>query len=134
LGLFIRQNIVLSGGSTLYRNFSKRLEEEIQERVNTRLKENMDRISKKTGVVGTPTELPVKVIQHKHQRYAVWLGGSFVAGSVRDQFVCDAPLAFGVHNPCFSTAQPGFETLCHSRAKYLEEGPRIARHNAVFSV
>jgi actin-related protein 3 len=77
------QNIVLSGGSTLYRNFNKRLEEEIQDRVNTRLKENMERISKKTGIVGTPTELPVNVVKHKHQRYAVWLGGSFVAGSVR---------------------------------------------------
>ena len=44
------QNIVLSGGSTLYKNFHKRLEGEIQDRVNTRLRENMARISKSTGV------------------------------------------------------------------------------------
>jgi len=103
-------NIVLSGGSTLYKNFHLRLQGEIQDRVDTRLRENMDRIARKTGVSGVPTSLPVQVIKHKYQRYAVWLGGSIIAGS------------------------PGFNTICHSRERYLEEGPRIARHNAVFSV
>lgn len=73
------------------------------------------------------------MIKHKHQRYAVWLGGSFVAGSVGglDLLLDRAP----VRNVCVCVCvlQPGFEPLCHSRERYLEEGPRIARHNAVFN-
>ena len=80
-----------------------------------------------------PTSLPVNVVKHKHQRYAVWLGGSFVASSVRRVHARCCPPH---HLTCrfVTLVQPGFEAICHSRAKYLEEGPRIARHNAVFSV
>ena len=32
------------------------------------------------------------------------------------------------------TIQPGFVGVCHSKADYQEQGPRIARHNAVFAM
>jgi len=43
------------------------------------------------------------------QRFAVWFGGSMLS----------------------STGE--FFRVCHTKAQYDEEGPRIARHNAVFS-
>ena len=54
-----------------------------------------------------PTE--VNVITHPFQRFAVWFGGSMIA------------------------SLPEFLSSFHTRAEYLEQGPRIARHNAVFT-
>lgn len=51
----------------------------------------------------------VKVIAHDMQRFAVWFGGSMLS------------------------ATSEFRRVCHTKAQYDEEGPRIARHNAVFS-
>lgn len=33
----------------------------------------------------------------------------------------------------FSFAQPQFSQMCHTKAQYDEEGPRIVRHSPVFS-
>ena len=49
------------------------------------------------------------VVAHAMQRNAVWFGGSMLACS------------------------PAFHGVCHTKAQYQEEGPRIARHNAVFA-
>ena len=43
------QNIVLSGGSTLYKKFNLRLETDIQARVDARIRENMLRVTARTG-------------------------------------------------------------------------------------
>jgi actin-related protein 3 len=51
----------------------------------------------------------VNVISHAQQRYAVWFGGALLAST------------------------PEFYTACCTKAQYDEEGPRIARHNPVFS-
>lgn len=73
-------NVFLSGGSTLFRNFDKRLQLEIQTLVDGRLQ------SESTG-------LPVQVHGHHMQRYAVWFGGSLL--STTDSFL----------NHCHSKAQ-----------------------------
>ena len=31
-------------------------------------------------------------------------------------------------------SSPEFYRVCHTKAQYMEEGPRIARHNPVFNV
>lgn len=63
------KNIVLSGGSTLFKNFDKRLEQEIRRRVNTRYE-----------ALGIPDNAPkVKVSQNMVQQAAVWFGGSMLA-------------------------------------------------------
>lgn len=45
---------------------------------------------------------------HKHQRYAVWSGGSLLASMEQ------------------------FSTFCHSKADYEEFGPSIVRQSRVF--
>jgi actin-related protein 3 len=99
-------NIVLSGGSTMFKNFHKRLQQDIKTRVQDRIINNW----KKHKMGSEPPEMKIKVFSHDLQRYAVWFGGSVLS------------------------ATPEFYRVCHTKAQYQEEGPRIARHNPVFSV
>lgn len=100
-------NIVLSGGSTMFKNFEKRLRREIKERVTKRREANAQQ--HKNLDVGSVKEVEVNVVSHPKQRYAVWFGGSMIA----------------------HTAQ--FKSVCHSKEKYYEVGPRLVRHNQVFT-
>ena len=68
------QNIVLSGGTTLFKRFDTRLMKGIQQRVDDRLS-NFETMTGKA-----PTPIKVNVYQNMVQRYAVWFGGS-VLGS-----------------------------------------------------
>jgi len=99
-------NIVLSGGSTMFKNFHRRLQQDISSRVKDRIAANYA----KHKHAGVPPEMKVKVHTHDLQRYAVWFGGSYLSSN------------------------PAFYKVCHTKAQYQEEGPRIARHNPVFSV
>lgn len=101
------RNIVLSGGSTMFHNFDKRLQMDIKDRVNARMDANIAKLRIRPDAI--PQELKVKVISHPQQRYAVWFGGSMLA------------------------SMPEFGRTIHTKAQYMEEGPRIARHNPVFS-
>jgi actin-related protein 3 len=94
--------ITLSGGSTMFKHFTKRLERDIARRVKDRLKKSYERTGHKAKKIN------VKVISHSFQRFAVWFGGSIMA------------------------AQPAFLSSFHTRARYDEVGPAIARHNAAF--
>lgn len=98
------KNIVLSGGSTMFKDFGKRLQRDVKRSVDIKLKRS-ELLSE--GRI-KPTPMEVQVISHKMQRYAVWFGGSMLAST------------------------PEFYTVCHSKADYDEQGPRICRHNPVF--
>ena len=100
------KNIVLSGGSTMFKDFGRRLQRDVKKRVDGRIKANLARLNKSN--VKAP-KLDVNVISHPMQRFAVWFGGSMLAST------------------------PEFYRVCHTKAQYDEEGPRIARHNPVFS-
>lgn len=73
------QNIVLSGGSTMFKDFGKRLQRDIKRAVDYRIKRSEElsqgRIKSKA--------VDVKVISHHMQRFAVWFGGSMLASTVR---------------------------------------------------
>jgi len=97
------QNIVLSGGSTMYKDLNKRLQRDIKRVVDNRQKRSEELSGKKYG---TPPE--VNVMSHPQQRFAVWFGGSMLA------------------------ATPEFYSVCHTKKQYDEEGPSICRYNAVF--
>lgn len=59
-----------------------------------------------------PEPIDVNVISHPFQRFAVWLGGSILAGDDRAEFI----------------------NVVHTREQYAEIGPSIVRHNnPVFS-
>jgi len=97
------KNIVLSGGSTTFQHFGRRLERDIQ----VRTKERIDRsraISKGLDV----KDIEVNVISHAMQKYAVWFGGSMLG------------------------ATSEFYNVCISKADYDEKGPGVARHSKVF--
>jgi actin-related protein 3 len=89
-------NIVLSGGSTMFTNFHRRLQQDIKHRVQERIAANWRRHK----VAEPPPEMRVKVVSHDMQRYAVWFGGSMLSST------------------------PEFYRVCHTKAQYQEEGPR----------
>eukprot|EP00056_Hartaetosiga_gracilis_P000169 m.36555 g.36555 ORF g.36555 m.36555 type:complete len:412 (+) comp10097_c0_seq2:198-1433(+) len=98
------KNVVLSGGSTMFKDFSKRLQRDLQKVVNNRIKQS--KILSEGRI--TPKPIEVNVISHAMQRYAVWFGGSMLAST------------------------PEFYSVCHTKADYDEHGPSICRHNPVF--
>jgi len=98
------KNVVLSGGSTMFRDFGRRVQRDLKRVVDYRLKASED-IS---GGRIKPKPIECQVITHSMQRYAVWFGGSMLAST------------------------PEFYQVCHTKAQYDEYGPSIARHNPVF--
>jgi actin-related protein 3 len=103
------KNIVLSGGSTMFKDFGRRVQRDIKKRVDTRMEQNMNRLGHLAHSSSAPASIDVEVISHHMQRFAVWFGGSMLA----------------------STGE--FYRVCHTKQRYDEEGPRIARHSPVFS-
>ncbi|XP_002738557.1 actin-related protein 3 [Saccoglossus kowalevskii] len=98
------KNVVLSGGSTMFRDFGRKLQRDVRRVVDNRLK-----ISEQlSGGRIKPKPIEVQVITHHMQRYAVWFGGSMLAST------------------------PEFYQVCHTKADYDEHGPSICRHNPVF--
>lgn len=95
--------ITLSGGSTMYKHFTKRLQRDVSRKVRARFDYTAQRYP---GLKLTPID--VNVVTHPYQRFAVWFGGSMLA------------------------SQPDFISNFHTREEYAEKGPRIARHNPVF--
>ena len=95
-------NIVLSGGTTLFKNFNKRLGDEMQRRINERLTKYRENSGKE------PAPIKCQISAFNTQRYAVWYGASQFASSA------------------------DFENVVHTREQYLEYGPSICRRNVVF--
>merc|ERR1712168_439029 len=98
------KNIVLSGGSTMFRDFGRKLQRDIRRTVDSRLKQHEDLSEGRIK----PKPIDVQVITHSMQRYAVWFGGSMLAST------------------------PEFYQVCHTKADYDEHGASICRHNPVF--
>ncbi|XP_010789898.1 actin-related protein 3 [Notothenia coriiceps] len=100
------QNIVLSGGSTMFRDFGRRVQRDLKRVVDARLKFSEEL----SGGRLKPKPMEVQVVTHHMQRYAVWFGGSMLAST------------------------PEFSQVCHSKKDYDEIGPSICRHNPVFGI
>uniref|UniRef100_A0A8C7ZRX5 Actin related protein 3 n=1 Tax=Oryzias sinensis TaxID=183150 RepID=A0A8C7ZRX5_9TELE len=100
------KNVVLSGGSTMFRDFGRRLQRDLKRTVDARLKMSEEL----SGGKLKPKPIDVQVITHHMQRYAVWFGGSMLAST------------------------PEFYQVCHTKKDYEEMGPSICRHNPVFGV
>lgn len=98
------KNIVLSGGSTMFKDFGRRIQRDVRRTVDARLKISEDLSQGRIK----PQPMEVKVISHNKQRYAVWFGGSMLS----------------------STGE--FFSVCHTKQQYDEYGPSICRHNPVF--
>ncbi|KAF8994009.1 actin actin-like protein [Cyathus striatus] len=98
------KNIVLSGGSTMFQHFGQRLKRDLKQLVDRRL----DASVKASRSTQQSSGVEVDVISHKKQRFAVWHGGSLLAGL------------------------DGFYQACHSKAQYDEYGPSICRRYQIF--
>ncbi|SCU99257.1 LADA_0H18580g1_1 [Lachancea dasiensis] len=97
-------NIVLSGGSTMFKDFGRRLQRDLKGIVN-------QRIALSESLSGTrSTGVDVQVISHRRQRNAVWFGGSLLA----------------------QTAE--FKSYCHTKQDYEEIGPEIVRNFSLFNM
>eukprot|EP01129_Flabellula_baltica_P014682 TRINITY_DN70_c0_g1_i2.p1 TRINITY_DN70_c0_g1~~TRINITY_DN70_c0_g1_i2.p1 ORF type:complete len:418 (+),score=120.46 TRINITY_DN70_c0_g1_i2:17-1270(+) len=98
------KNVVLSGGSTMFKDFGRRLQRDLKHKTKAR-QEQSERLF---GGKYAARPVEVKVISHSMQRFAVWFGGSILA----------------------STAE--FYSVCHTKEQYDEYGPSICRYNPVF--
>jgi actin-related protein 3 len=98
------KNIVLSGGSTMFKDFGRRLQRDIKTLVDARIRRSEELSGAKSS------GLEVQVISHKRQRNAVWFGGSLLA----------------------QTAE--FKNYCYTKADYDEHGPGIVRQFSLFNV
>jgi actin-related protein len=104
-------NIVLSGGSTVFWGFAGRLQADVQRVVNAELHLNAEIASKKLGREVKPGKVPVKIIEHKHQQYAVWYGGAVLAMTGR-----------------------AFYRQCLTKGEFDEIGPSIARNGSSITI
>lgn len=97
-------NVVLSGGSTMFKDFGRRLQRDLKSIVN-------DRIAQSELISGTKsTGVDVQVISHRRQRNAVWFGGSLLAQTTE------------------------FRSYCHTKQDYEEYGPEIVRNFSLFNM
>ncbi|XP_070021149.1 actin-related protein 3 isoform X1 [Nicotiana sylvestris] len=71
------KNIVLSGGSTMFKDFHRRLQRDLKKIVDARVLTSDARLG--GNVKAQPVE--VNVVSHPIQRYAVWFGGSVLAST-----------------------------------------------------
>lgn len=94
------KNIVLSGGSTLFKDFGKRLQRDVKAIVDGRIAGSEERsgslmkvslslpsahrslVHDESLLTNQSSGVDVNVISHKRQRYAVWYGGSLMASTV----------------------------------------------------
>uniref|UniRef100_A0A3P9AFN4 Actin-related protein 3 n=1 Tax=Esox lucius TaxID=8010 RepID=A0A3P9AFN4_ESOLU len=94
------KNVVHSGGSTMFRDFGRRLQRDLKRSVDGRLKLSEDL----SGGQLKPKPIDVQVITHHMQRYAVWFGGSMLASTPEFYQVCHTKKDYeeiGRHNPVF---------------------------------
>jgi actin-related protein 3 len=96
--------ITLSGGTTMFKHFVKRLERDVRRKVKSRY----DFTKSKYPDLDIK-QIECNVVTHPFQRFAVWFGGSMLA------------------------SQPEFLSFFHTKAEYAEQGPRLCRSNAVFN-
>ncbi|KAH0790030.1 Actin-like protein 3 [Histomonas meleagridis] len=102
-------NIVLSGGSTTFKGLAGRLQGDVQVLVDERLRENAERESKRINRKIEAGKVPVRIVEHRRQQYAVWYGGAMLAQTGK-----------------------AFLNKCHTKMQYDEVGPSIARASAMF--
>lgn len=77
------KNIVLSGGSTLYKDFGRRLQRDIKQLVDARI-----RASEVRSGGARSGGLDVQVISHKRQRHGPWFGGSLLGQTPEFRSYC----------------------------------------------
>ncbi|KAF3836660.1 hypothetical protein F7725_029218 [Dissostichus mawsoni] len=81
------KNIVLSGGSTMFRDFGRRVQRDLKR---------------------VPKPMEVQVVTHHMQRYAVWFGGSMLASTPEFSQVCHSKKDYDEIGPSICRHNPVF--------------------------
>lgn len=92
------KSIVLSGGSTMFKDFQKRLGRDIK-------RITKDRTAR---MIKASTEVEVNVISHHMQRFAVWFGGSMLASTPEFYQVCHTKAQYDEVGPSICRHNPVF--------------------------
>ena len=74
-------------GTTMFKDFGKRLQRDIKKNVDARMTANIQRLGHLVRDTPPPA-IDVNVISHPMQRYAVWFGGSMLASTVSYYLLC----------------------------------------------
>lgn len=91
-------NIVLSGGSTMYKDFGRRMQRDIKNILDNRL--------------SAPNQAPdVNVVSHYNQRYAVWFGGSVLASAPSFVSACHTKADYEEYGPSICRATHVFREI-----------------------
>lgn len=133
------KNIVLSGGSTMFKDFGRRLQRDIRRIVDDRLRINREHMIKMSGLkeVTAGAPIDINVISHSMQRYAVWFGGSLVSSTPEFYRVAVSKAQYDevslvpLQNKSGGTSS--FHNTNHLPSSPAQIGPSVARHNPVFS-
>lgn len=111
------KNIVLSGGSTLYKDFGRRLQRDIRHLVDARIQasEVASRGAKSGG-------LDVQVISHKRQRHGPWFGGSLLSQTPEFRSYCHTKQGESawrptVHGRCYRQHTDSFQSTKNTGAR-----------------
>lgn len=99
--LKLYDNIVLSGGSTLFSGFEKRLNKNLQQILDNR----MAVVNARTG---GDTKIPVSVKKNLVQGSAVWFGGSMLASMEGFANICKTREMYAEHGPSICRYNPIF--------------------------
>lgn len=92
------KNIVLSGGSTLYKDFGRRLQRDIKQLVDARI-----RASEVRSGGARSGGLEVQVITHKRQRHGPWFGGSLLGQTPEFRSYCHTKAEVSPLHGCVCT-------------------------------
>ncbi|KAG8038030.1 hypothetical protein G9C98_006355 [Cotesia typhae] len=84
------KNIVLSGGSTMFKDFGRRLQRDVKK---------------------MPTAIDVRVITHHKQRCAVWFGGALLASGPEFYQVCHTKKDYQEYGPGICRYNPVFRSV-----------------------
>lgn len=101
------KNIVLSGGSTLYKDFGRRLQRDIRHLVDARI-----RASELKSGGAKSGGLEVQVITHKRQRHGPWFGGSLLGQTPEFRSYCHSKSSF-----TFAWVARGIFRFCQDKIK-----------------
>ena len=97
------RNIVLSGGSTSFKDFGRRLQQDVRRIVDARLAS----VQSQTGHRSEPLE--VEVVSFWRPQEAVWFGGSMLASTPEFYEICPTKAYYEEHGPAGFRNVPAFE-------------------------
>ena len=86
------ENVVLSGGSTLFTGFDTRLQSQVQKILDQRM-------AHYNNISGKEDSMSCQVAQNIVQRYAVWFGGSVLGSHQNFPMLCKSREMYEEYGP-----------------------------------